>query len=108
MANNETIVNSNTIDDKIIKDLEFMAVDLDDPKNNDIKSYCDGDNDEIRWNDLIGNNWVIYSNGYDYEKKPIMIRNGVRIIKWIWRMLMDWRRCWMLRLINSVSTHCNL
>lgn len=85
MANNETIVNSNTIDDNIIKDLEFMAVDLDDPKNNDIKSYCDGDNDEIRWNDLIGNNWVIYSNGYDYEKKPIMIRNGVRIIKWIWR-----------------------
>lgn len=84
MKKNETIVNSNTIDDEIIKELEFRVVDLDDPKNNDLKPYLDGDNDEIRWNDLIGNDWVIYSNGYEYEKKPIFIRNGVRIIKWIW------------------------
>ena len=85
MTNNETTVNGNTTDDEIIKELEFGIVDLDDPKNNDIKSYVDGDIDEMRWNCLIGNDWVIYSNGYEYEKKPVFIKNGVRIIKWIWR-----------------------
>ena len=81
MTNNETIVNGNTADDNIIKELEVVIVDLDDPKNNDIKSFFDGDDDECRFNYLIDNDWVIY----EYVKQPIVIRNGVRIIKWIWR-----------------------
>lgn len=85
MTKNETIVNSNTIDEKIIKELEFRIVDLDDPKNNDIKPYLDVDNDKRRLNHLNANGWVIYSNGYEYEKKPVFIRNGARIIEWIWR-----------------------
>lgn len=85
MKKNETIVNSNKIDDKIIKELEFRVVDLDDPKNNDLKPYLDVDNDKRRLNYLIANGWVIYSNGYEYEKKPVFIRNGVRIIEFIWR-----------------------
>ena len=80
MTNNETIVNGNTADDNIIKELEVVIVDLDDPKNNDIKSFFDGDDDECRFNYLIDNDWVIY----EYVKQPIVIRNGVRIIKWIW------------------------
>lgn len=85
MTNNETTVNGNTTDDEIIKELEFRVVDLDDPKNNDLKPYLDVDNDKRRLNHLTCNNWVIYSNGYDYEKKPVFIRNGVEIIEWIWR-----------------------
>lgn len=82
MTNNETIVNGNTTDDEIIEIPEFVAVDLDDPKNNDIKPYLDVDR---RRNYLIDNDWVLYSNGHKYVKNPIMIRNGVRIIKWVWR-----------------------
>ena len=82
MTNNETIVNGNTTDDNIIKELECVVVDLDDPKNNDIKSFFDGgDDDECRFNYLIDNDWVIY----EYVKQPIVFINGVRIIKWIWR-----------------------
>jgi hypothetical protein len=81
MKSNETIVNGNTTDDEIIELPELMAVDLDDSKNNYLKPYLDGDHDDRRLNYLIDNDWVIY----EYEKQPIMIRNGVKIIKWIWR-----------------------
>lgn len=86
MTNNETIVNGNTTDDNIIKELkikelELLVVDLDDPKDNDLKPYLDGDHDDRRLNYLIDNDWAIY----EYEKQPIVIRNGVRIIEWIWR-----------------------
>lgn len=86
MTNNETIVNGNTTYDKIIKELkikelELVIVDLDEPKNNDLKPYLDVDHDERRLNYLIDNDWVIY----EYEKQPLVIRDGVRIIEWIWR-----------------------
>lgn len=86
MTNNETIVNGNTTYDKIIKELkikelELVIVDLDEPKNNDLKPYLDVDHDERRLNYLIDNDWVIY----EYEKQPLVIRDGVRIIEWIWQ-----------------------
>ena len=82
MTNNETIVNGNTTDNKIIEEPHFVAVDLDEQKNNNIKDFLGFDK---CLNYLIDNDWVIYSNSYEYVKKPIIIRNGIKIIEFIWR-----------------------
>lgn len=82
MTNNETIVNGNTTNNKIIEEPHFVAVDLDVQKNTVTKDFLGFDK---CLNYLIDNDWVIYSNDYEYVKKPIIIRNGIKIIEFIWR-----------------------
>lgn len=76
MANNETIANGNMADDKIIQAPRLEIFDSLD----DIKSYL-GKNKQINY--LNGNDWVIYS--WHSFLNPVIIRNGVKIIRWIWR-----------------------
>lgn len=76
MINNETIVNGNTADDNII---EVPRLEIFDSLE-DIKPLLE----KNRYaNYLNGNDWVIYS--WHETLNPVIIRNGIEIIKWIWR-----------------------
>lgn len=80
MTNNETIVNGNTADDNII---ETPRLDIFDSLD-DIEHLLEKNkqkNNQLNY--LIGNDWVIYS--WHNTLNPIIIRNGIEIIKWIWR-----------------------
>lgn len=76
MTNNETIVNGNTSDDKIIQAPRLEVFD----HLEDLEPYLE-ENKNINY--LNGNDWVIYS--WSVKHNPVIIRNGIKIIRWIWR-----------------------
>lgn len=76
MTNNETIVNGNTTDDNII---EVPCLELFDSLE-DLKPYLEKNKQA---NYLNGNDWVIYS--WSVKHNPVIVRNGIKIIRWIWR-----------------------
>lgn len=76
MTNNETIVNGNTADNNIIQAPRLEIFDSLD----DLEPYLEK-NKQINY--LNGNDWIIYS--WHETLNPVIIRNGVEIIKWIWR-----------------------
>lgn len=76
MINNETIVNGNTTDDEII---EVPRLEIFDSLKT-FEHYV-AKNKQINY--LNSNDWVIYS--WHSFLNPVIIRNGVKIIKWIWR-----------------------
>lgn len=76
MANNETIANGNMAGDKIIQAPRLKVLDyLDEIKPFLYRNY--------RTNYLNGNDWVIY--GWSDNLNPVIIKNGIDIIQWIWR-----------------------
>ncbi len=76
MTNNETIVNGNTADDNIIETPRLEIFDSLEELEPDLE-----DNKYINY--LNGTDWVIHS--YHKTLNPVIIRNGIKIIRWIWR-----------------------
>lgn len=80
MTNNETIVNCNTADDNIIESPRLEIFDSLD----DIEHFLEKNKQKNKQvNYLIGNDWVICS--WSVKHNPVIIRNGIKIIRWIWR-----------------------
>lgn len=76
MTNNETMANGNMADDNVIEVPRLEIFDsLDDIEPsleiNKLMNY------------LNGNDWVIYS--WHRTLNPVIIRHGIKIIRWIWR-----------------------
>lgn len=80
MANNETIVNGNTADDNII---EVPRLEIFDSLE-DLEAFLEKNKQKNKQvNYLNGNDWVLCS--WHSTLNPVIIRNGIEIIKWIWR-----------------------